>query len=393
MTKSSKADLRSKFVLDRQDFQRLLDALNADGYRLIGPTPRAGAVVYDEISAVEDLPIGLTDEQERGTYRLKVGDPERVFGCGLGPHSWKKFLYPAELMLWQAHLNGGMAIAPDDHHPERLALIGVRACELGALRILDRVLSGGQYHDTVYEAQRERLFIVAVNCGRAGSTCFCASMGTGPRAETGFDLALTEVLETERHYFVVEVGSEAGQRILDAVPLQPATDANLQAAEAIIAETAAHMGRTLDTHGLKELLENNFEHPEWDEVATRCLTCGSCTLVCPTCFCTTFEDVAELTGASAQRIRRWDSCFTMDFSYMVGGHIRASAKSRYRQWLTHKLSAWVDQFGTLGCVGCGRCITWCPVGIDLTEEAATIRAHSQPKPEAKSRKKKIHENA
>mgnify|MGYP001236477557 CR=1 FL=1 len=392
MTKSSKADFKSRFVLERQDFQCLLDALNGQGYRLIAPTPRDGAVVYDEIAAVSDLPIGLTDEQERGTYRLKDGDPGRLFGCGLGPHSWKKFLYPAELRLWNAHANGSLAITPDDHHPERLALIGVRACELGALRVLDRVLSGGQYHDTVYEAQRDHLFIVAVNCGRAGNTCFCASMNTGPRAESGFDLALTEILEPERHYFVVEVGSEAGQRLFDGVPHQSALEADVQKATTIIETTATHMGRHLDTTGIKDLLYANFENSEWDEVAARCLTCGNCTLVCPTCFCTTVEDVAELTGASAQRIRRWDSCFTMDFSYVVGGHVRASARSRYRQWLTHKLAAWIDQFGSSGCVGCGRCITWCPVGIDLTEEAKTIRAHSQPKPETKSRKKIHHEN-
>jgi formate hydrogenlyase subunit 6/NADH:ubiquinone oxidoreductase subunit I len=141
-----------------------------------------------------------------------------------------------------------------------------------------------------------------------------------------------------------------------------------------VANAAAQMGRVMDTSDIKELLYRNYEHPRWDNVAGRCLTCANCTNVCPTCFCTTVEDVTDLTGQQAERRRRWDSCFTMDFSYIHGGSIRASTKSRYRQWMTHKLATWIDQFGTSGCVGCGRCITWCPVGIDITEEVAAIRA-------------------
>jgi sulfhydrogenase subunit beta (sulfur reductase) len=134
------------------------------------------------------------------------------------------------------------------------------------------------------------------------------------------------------------------------------------------------MGRQMDTNGLKELLQGNPTHKQWDDVAARCLTCANCTMVCPTCFCTTVEDHTDLTGQTAERVRRWDSCFTLDFSYIHGGSVRTETKSRYRQWMTHKLASWIDQFGTSGCVGCGRCITWCPVGIDITAEVAAIRA-------------------
>jgi ferredoxin len=149
------------------------------------------------------------------------------------------------------------------------------------------------------------------------------------------------------------------------------------AAAAVVAQTASQMGRSLDTAGIKELLQGNPNHPRWDEVAERCLTCGNCTMVCPTCFCTTVEDHNDLTGTSAERVRKWDSCFTLDFSYVHGGSVRNSNKSRYRQWMTHKLASWIDQFGTSGCVGCGRCVTWCPVGIDITAEVAAIRATPQ----------------
>ncbi len=393
MTKMTKGKVRTKCLIERGDFQSLLDILAEKGYRLVGPTLRDGAVAYDEIASVSDFPIGYTDEQEKGTYRLRKTDEPKLFGCGLGPHSWKKYLFPSAIRLWQAcRVDGSFDVQPEAHVPDRLALIGVRACELHAIAIQDRVLMGGEYVDPAYKAQRENVFIVAVNCGRAGKTCFCSSMNTGPQAASGFDLALTEVLEPNQHYFIVETGSDAGADVLNALPNRPATNEEIQAGEVIIAKTAAQMGRSMDVSGLKALLYANYDHPQWDKVASRCLTCGNCTLVCPTCFCTTVEDVTDLTGDTADRWRKWDSCFTMDFSYIVGGSIRPSSKSRYRQWMTHKLATWIDQFGTSGCVGCGRCITWCPVGIDITEEVHAMRAESKANPNSRIGGKKKHEN-
>jgi len=394
VTKSAKGHARIKYVIEREDLQIMLDVLAEKGYRLVGPTVRDNTVVYDEIRTTADFPIGYIDEQEKGTYRLQKTLEPKLFSCGLGPHSWKKYFYPSSVRLWQAHRNNGsFDINPETQAPERLALIGVRACELHAIAIQDRVLMGGEYVDPTYQAQRENVFIVAVNCGRAGKTCFCDSMNAGPKATSGFDMALTEVLESSRHYFVAETGSEAGAEVLKVIPNRPATDEEITTAERIITETAAQMGRSLDVSGLKEALYASYDHPQWDAVAARCLTCGNCTLVCPTCFCTTVEDVTDLTGDTAERWRKWDSCFTTDFSYIVGGSIRSSAKSRYRQWLTHKLATWNDQFGTSGCVGCGRCITWCPVGIDITEEVHAIRANNKTSPDSGMGRKKKHENA
>jgi len=195
----------------------------------------------------------------------------------------------------------------------------------------------------------------------------------GPRAREGFDLALTEVIDGESHHFVVEVGSEAGQAAMAEVPHRPASEAEVAAAMAISSATTAAMGRQLDTDGLKESLYDSVDHPHWDDVAGRCLACTNCTMVCPTCFCTTVQEVSDLDGRCGSRVRLWDSCFTTEFSYIHGGPVRSSVKARYRQWLTHKLATWIDQFGTSGCVGCGRCITWCPVGIDLTAEVRALR--------------------
>ena len=227
--------------------------------------------------------------------------------------------------------------------------------------------------DPLYRAHRERALLVAVNCGQAGRTCFCASMNTGPRAESGFDLALTEILEDGRHAFTVEAGSDRGRDICQMLPMEKAGAVDLEASARCTERAVQQMGRSMNVKGVPELLARNLEHPRWEDVASRCLACANCTMVCPTCFCSTVEDTTDLTGDHAERWRSWDSCFTMDFSHVHGGSVRTSTKARYRQWLTHKLSTWHDQFGTSGCVGCGRCITWCPVGIDLTEEVAVIR--------------------
>jgi len=368
--------MSGQVTIDREGLDQLLGALAGRGYEVIGPTVREGAIVYEEISGSGDLPCGWTDEQDGGTYRLRRREDEALFGYAVGPQSWKRFLHPPELTLWRARrgADGELEVSEEAAEAPRYAFVGVRSCELHAIAIQDRVLNDGEFPDPFYRARREGAFIVAVNCTVAGGTCFCVSMETGPKVESGHDVALTEVIEGERHYFVCEAGSERGAELLAELPSAAAGPEALAAAAAGVARAAAEQGREMDTDGIKELLYDNYEHPRWEQVADRCLTCGNCTMVCPTCFCTTVEDTGDLAGATAERTRQWDSCFTMDFSYVHGGSVRSSAKSRYRQWMTHKLATWIDQFGTSGCVGCGRCITWCPVAIDITEEVAAIRA-------------------
>lgn len=362
-------------IIEPGALQRLLDVLRQKGYRTVGPTVRDGAIVYDEIESTGELPAGWTDVQSGGNYRLERRKDGALFRYAVGPHSWKRFLHPPVMRLWAAERESGLFhILPESVPADRYALIGVRSCELHAMAVQDNVLASGAYSDPGYRQRREGAFVVAVQCGQAGGTCFCASMKTGPKVTFGYDLALTEVVEDGAHYLLAEAASQRGREVLGEVPHRPAGEEERAAADRVVSEAAAHMGRTMDTDGLKDLLYQSYEHPRWDRVAERCLSCASCTMVCPTCFCTTVEDTTDLTGARAERWRRWDSCFTADFSYIHGGSVRQSVKSRYRQWMTHKLATWWDQFGTSGCVGCGRCITWCPVGIDITEEAHAIRA-------------------
>jgi ferredoxin len=350
----------------------LIAALRSRGYTVIGPQVRDGAVVYDELESAAALPAGWTDVQDGGTYRLERRDDGALFGYAVGPTSWKQFLFPPRVTLWKARQDvDGLRVVEEPIEPGLFAFVGVRPCELAALAIQDRVFLGGRYADRDYAARRTDAFLVAVNCHEPGGTCFCVSMDTGPTARSGYDLVLTELLEGG-HRFLVESGSERGEEILVELGGAEATEADLQAAAEQAESAVRRMGRQLETDGIRDLLRDSLEHPRWDEVAERCLTCGNCTLACPTCFCSAVEDANDLDGEAA-RSRVWDSCFSVDYSYIHGGAVRQTPRARYRQWLTHKLGTWHDQFGSSGCVGCGRCITWCPVGIDITEEVAAIR--------------------
>jgi ferredoxin len=348
---------------------------------VIGPTVKAGAIVNAPISGVGDLPVGWGDDQDAGRYRLRRRPDEMLFGFASGAQSAKPVFFPTQEVLWRGERTGpGFSVEPAEQPAEDApyALIGVRSCDLSAVGIQDTVLLGRGYDDQAYAARRAAAFIIAVTCTDPGGTCFCVSMGTGPHPEPGrgapFDLSLTELLDDAGHRFVVEVASERGAELLDEIGAGAAAVEDLDAAAGVAEDAAGRMGRTLDTFELKELLYASAESPIWDSVAQRCLACTNCTAVCPTCFCTSVDDVTDLTGDAASRVRVWDSCYNAEFSYIHGGTVRASTRSRYRQWMTHKLASWIDQFGMSGCVGCGRCITWCPAAIDITEEAAALRA-------------------
>jgi sulfhydrogenase subunit beta (sulfur reductase) len=370
-------DVGDRLVIARAELQQVFDTLSAAGYTLVGPTLRDDVIVYDHIHRLEDLPVGWTDEHGPGHYGLHHHDTsrrngrqaERCFAFAVGPHAWKKFLYPPELKLFATQRgDAGFEVQPNDQAAPKFAFVGVRACELAAIAVQDRIFIEGAVQEPHYLARRQQAFILAVNCTHPASTCFCASMKTGPRCAAGFDLALTELAEL----FVAEVGSPLGARMLAETGWRPAGAYELNLAQRALEEAQAAMGRSLETYELRERLFANLDHPRWDAVAQRCLSCGNCTMVCPTCFCSDVQDVSDLSGADTHRVRVWDTCFNGDFSYVYGGNLRPNVRARYRQWLTHKLASWHDQFGTSGCVGCGRCITWCPVGIDITEEAAAI---------------------
>ena len=361
-------------LLDLAGFGRLLTVLRNEGYTVIGPTVDNGAVSYREIQNIDDLPAGWGSRQDAGHYRLEKRRDSALFGYVSGVQSWKRYLFPPSRTLWRAEKTvDGFAVHQPAEPAPQYAFLGVRACEIAGMELQDRVFLHGEQPDPDYTARRDAALVIAVQCTEAGETCFCASMQTGPAATGGYDLALTELIDEDRHVFLVKIGSQRGEAIALGLPLLKARDSDRKAAAEGVAYAAASMGRRLETDGLKDLIQANQEHGYWQTVGERCLACTNCTAVCPTCFCHTTEDALALDGQSSERRQRWDSCFSLDFSHLHSGPVRQSVDARYRQWLSHKLAHWVDQFGDFGCVGCGRCIAWCPAGIDITAEASALR--------------------
>ncbi|MEZ5142886.1 MAG: 4Fe-4S dicluster domain-containing protein [Acidimicrobiales bacterium] len=363
-------------VIDVEGLRAMVTTLREEGYDVVAPTITDGAIGPGPIEDLEDLPAGWGDEQGPGSYDLHRRDDDKRFGYAVGPGSWKQWLFPPheQLLVADRRPDGSWTMrSPEVPVEAPMALLGVRPCEVAALAVHDRVLLADDHHEPGYARRRHAAFVVAVSCADPAATCFCASVGTGPAASpTGADLAMTEVLGDDGLQYVVEAGSAAGDEVLGRLDSRPAEDTDLTAARSATDAAAARQTRRLDLDAAHEVVGSVPEHLAWDEVAARCLGCTSCTMVCPTCFCHTVEDRASLTGDHAERWRRWDSCFSIAFTETAGSSVRVSTRSRYRQWLSHKVSTWWEQFGTSGCVGCGRCITWCPVGIDLTEQVPAL---------------------
>lgn len=360
----------STVAIQKTELDLLLADLRTNGYQTVGPRLADESIIYTQIEGLKDLPQGVLSEQSPGSYRLIKTGKNRYFDFIPGGQSWKQFLFPPKQLLFNVLKEGTWKLQENNDPTPHYALIGVRACELAAINIQDKIFIRDDLMDPIYKSRREGLFILAVNCLDPDTTCFCLSMKTGPRHAAGYDLCLTELDDI----FLVEIGSELGRSLLEARTYELPSAFVQNTASQAMKNAESAISRNLDTHDLPELLTDHLDAERWSQVAKRCLSCGNCTQVCPTCFCWDVNDQVDLTGRSTRRVRVWDSCFNPLYSYVVGGNTRPNIRSRYRQWLTHKLGTWQAQFGMLGCVGCGRCITWCPAGIDLTEEIEAIRA-------------------
>ena len=350
----------------------LLSTLVAQGYACHGPVVENGALVMREMASSAALPRGLQVEQSPGQVRLTQDLLNRYFAWATGPQAIKPMTFAPKESLWRVERNeqGALQFSAIQPDVKPVALIGVRACDLAALALQDAHFLQKNRPDAHYARRREALLLVAVQCAVPASTCFCASTGDGPTPTTGYDITLAELAEG----FVAQAGSERGAAVLKAMNLSPASAAQLEAIRQQGHAAAAAQTRRLPSRNLRTALMSRLDHPRWDAVAERCLACGNCTAVCPSCFCHAEGEAPSLEGLSSEHVRTWDSCLGEEHGYLHGFNIRPDTRTRYRQWLTHKLATWHDQYGRSGCVGCGRCIAWCPVGIDLTEEVAALTA-------------------
>ncbi len=374
MPNDHQPEIGSTIVITKVAFNAILSRLREKGYETIGPRVKNDTLIYAPIEGVDDLPRGYITEQDAAHFRLTYTGHSRYFDAIPGAQSWKQYLFPpkSEIFALRKANNRWETSTPETKAPA-YAFIGVRPCELAAIQIQDKAFLRSDFNDPIYRARRERVFILSVNCMYPAGTCFCVSMGTGPRAKDGFDLSLTELEDV----FLLTIGSEVARNLLDGIPFELASAFLLRNADQGLERAASQMGRKLDISNLPDLILNNLDHPHWQEVGARCLSCTNCTQVCPTCFCWDATDEMSLDGKETHRERVWDSCFNPGYSYQAGGNTRPTIRSRYRQWLSHKLGTWKQQYGTLGCVGCGRCITWCPAEIDLTKEIPMLQEEAR----------------
>ncbi|MCX7122014.1 MAG: 4Fe-4S dicluster domain-containing protein [Gammaproteobacteria bacterium] len=366
-----------RYFLPQQKLNTLLLILRDLGYTCIGPQVQNGAVIYDELNDAKQLPWGIQAVQTPGKYELIQTDLKEAFAWANGPQALKPLLFKPKESLWKVERDpqGKLLFKEAKSNTNPIAFIGARSCDLAGLAVQDKTFVQGEYKDKRYQSQRDNLFMIAVNCGYSGGNCFCVSTNTGPKASSGFDLAFTEITDG----FLIEVGTERGEKIIQQLQCEKASDEKNEHAHNNIERAAKMQSKRMpknNTRLLRDILMNNLEHERWDNVAERCLSCGNCTSVCPTCFCHHETETATLDGSSSEHEREWDSCFSTGHSVMHGRVIRDDTKKQYKQWLTHKLGTWWDQFDTSGCIGCGRCVTWCPVGIDITEEMAAISGES-----------------
>lgn len=356
--------------LRREDLQVLIDLLAAEGYQVVGPQLQDGAILYRDLTDITQLPVGVHDHQQPGQYQITQDEQPRSFAWANGPQALKPWLFAPREVIWQARRShdGHIEFIQPQHPTHKLAVLGVRACDLAGLRLQDQHFLKGAYTDPYYADRRRGLFLISVDCSHPADTCFCASTGDGPHNQSGYDLNLTELDDG----YLMDAGSAAGETLLRQLPLLPSSPARRHEKQAQYDAAVAAQTRALPLIPLHNLLREQRDHPRWEDIAERCLACGNCTQVCPTCFCHREGDLVTLDGDQSEHTREWDSCFTAGHGYLAGHQVRPDTKSRYRQWMTHKLDTWHDQYGRSGCVGCGRCISWCPVGIDFVEEAVQL---------------------
>jgi len=346
----------------------LIRNLQRQGYTVVGPSIVDGVVRLRELRGPGDLASGVVDFHAPGSYAVGGERSLLVFSSINGPDSPKEYFHPAEVELSKLVDRGnGIERISSFHSEKKYAFFGLRPCDLKGVEVMDRTMLVPGFEDPVYSALRKGSLFVVVNCTRAGENCFCASMGTGPEAESGYDVAITELPDK----LLVDVPAR-NIGLFEGINLSPATEDDLREGEERVRQVREQTGRRFTPRNPAKSMYEAIDSPLWGKVAERCLACGNCTMVCPTCFCNTIIDKTDLKDGSVSRVRTWDSCLSKDFVYSAGGNPRQQRTARYRQFVMHKFAYWPDEFGTYGCVGCGRCITWCPVGIDITETVSGV---------------------
>jgi formate hydrogenlyase subunit 6/NADH:ubiquinone oxidoreductase subunit I len=325
-------------ILDKTKLSQFLEGLGRE-FQVIAPLHEGKDILFGEFDAsklVSDY-VGKT--------RL----------------SPKEYLFPQKEKLFTFEENKRIEIKANLDETKRV-IWGIRPCDLSGIKILSEVYLS-DYIDPYYQARRANILLLGLNCNEAEQSCFCSSLGIGPFAREGFDLLFTDLGDT----FLVEIGSKAGENLIEQAAnlFTSAVSKDEEKAELLEEKSKKTFRTSIDLEKIKAKIATALNNHVWDEEAGKCILCGGCNWVCPTCHCFNVEDInAE---HKTQRVRYWDSCQLGGFTQMAAYNSRVTQAERLRQRIYHKFSYNPDRYkGQTGCTGCGRCIDVCPAGIDIT---------------------------
>ncbi|MDR3669671.1 MAG: 4Fe-4S dicluster domain-containing protein [Holophaga sp.] len=332
------------YQLSSASLDLLFAALTADGRRILAPTDRDGRSELNPVNTPADV--------AKDYVQTALSAKETVFP-------------KVEQLLSYSLSPGQVDLVDAKPKAEPTVVFGIRPCEASAFKALDAVFNW-DYRDTFFNARLEQLAVIGMSCTRKDDACFCTSVGGGPGSAKGSDILLTPTASG----YLAEVLTDKGRAIQALAPelFQPADSADKAA-------QLADLPAAFDQPALSAKLPAMFDSPLWSEQALRCVGCGACAFVCPTCVCFDIQEEADKSGG--RRLRAWDSCGYHMFTLHASGHNpRDTQGARWRQRIYHKFSYYPERYATLGCVGCGKCTRACPVDMNLKEhlvEASQVK--------------------
>lgn len=326
-------------IINKREIASLLDRL-IKGYEVFAPVNKGDRICFERINSGSEA---FLDYQN-----------SRIPPKGLLLPQWE--------VLFSYHTTPGAVEIEEPPPPERQRLVfGIRPCDARSFTLLDKVFDG-ECPDPYYVNRRQGTVVVSLGCPKPRATCFCTSVNGGPFSTGGSDLLLVDIGDE----YVIQVISDEGARLLEGSGLKDAGENKLVLVAGAVRVAEASLEAGVATKGLKEKLDHSFNDPIWQQLTEKCLGCGVCTYLCPTCHC--FDIVDEGAGSDGDRIRLWDSCQFPLFTLQASGvNPRPTVRERYRQRIMHKFSHFIDNYGEFGCVGCGRCVTECPVNLDIRQ--------------------------
>lgn len=327
-------------ALKKDQIVNLLNKI-AQSSQLIAPIQSGGITLFKHVQSGEGVILD---------YENALVPPKDFFF----PQSEKMFSYDTSDPTW--------AIKPEAGTPNRV-IFGARPCDVKSILLLDMVFDA-EFRDDLYLDKRNKTTIIALTCNDARHTCFCGAFGISPGEAQGADILLTDL----GNRYLVEVLTDKGNTLVaTAADLFTDDDGSGLTAKEKAVLPAKEKQMKIDLKGVKAIMDNIFEHPIWENESLRCIGCGTCTFVCPTCHC---FDIADFNDQSSvgYRYRCADSCQFANFTRAAGGHQpRPSKMERIRQRFMHKLRYFIDRYGDWGCVGCGRCLQKCPINLDIVQ--------------------------